>query len=393
LEQPISGSAGRLSRNVVVAGLVSLFTDISSEMLVPVLPLFLSMVLGTPATAIGLIEGTAEAMASLAKAFSGYLSDRAGRRKPLMVLGYGLSNIIKPLMGFAGSWGQILALRVSDRFGKGLRGAPRDALIAESSPPSIRGKAFGLHRAMDTVGAAVGPLAAWLILQAWPGKYRAVFWWSLLPGAVSVVLLLFFLRDTRPENLTTGPALRNWSISLGQLPPRLRRFVLIGTLFALGNSSDAFLILKAQNMGLAAVLVPVAYFAFNASYALLSYPLGVISDRIGRKPLLITGFTAFALIYAGFALADAAWMAWPLFIAYGLYYAATEGSQKTHITDHAPADIRGTAIGVFNALTGIAALPASLVAGLLWDRFSPAAPFLVGTVTATLSAILLALWE
>lgn len=327
------------------------------------------------------------------KAVSGYLSDKMGRRKPFMGLGYGMSNILKPLMGFASSWGQVLALRVSDRFGKGLRGAPRDALIAESTPPSVRGRAFGIHRAMDTLGAVIGPLSAWLILQTWPGQYRAVFWWAILPGAISVVLLLFFLRDTRPGKAVAGPVLRNWSLSVGQLPPRLRRFILIGALFALGNSSDAFLILKAQNMGLAVALVPIAYFAFNTSYALLAYPLGALSDRIGRKPVMIGGFLAFAVIYAGFAVANTPWMAWPLFIAYGLYYAGTEGIQKAYITDHAPAESRGTTVGVYNALTGLAALPASLVAGLLWERISPAAPFWVGSMTAALSAVLLALWE
>lgn len=362
-------------------------------MLVPVLPLFLNTVLGAPVAAIGLIEGAAEAISSLMKAASGYLSDKMERRKPLMALGYGVSNILKPLMGFAGSWGQILALRVADRFGKGVRGAPRDALIAESTPQAMRGKAFGFHRAMDTLGAAIGPLSAWLVLQVWPGQYRAVFWWALLPGAVSLILLLLFLRETKPERPASGPVLRNWSISLGQLPPRLRRFILIGTLFALGNSSDAFLILKAQKMGLAIALVPIAYFTFNISYALLAYPLGALSDRIGRKPLMITGFLAFALIYAGFALANASWMAWPLFVAYGLYYAATEGIQKAHLTDHTPGEIRGTAIGLFSALTGLAALPASLLAGLLWDHLSPAAPFWVGATTAGISALLLAVWE
>ncbi len=385
--------AGRLDRNVWVAGWVSLCTDISSEMIVPVLPLFLTAVLGAPVAVVGLIEGAAEAIASLVKAVSGYLSDQMGRRKPLMVLGYAGSNLLKPLMGLAGSWGQILALRVSDRFGKGLRGAPRDALIAESTPPSSRGRAFGLHRTMDTLGAAIGPLSAWLILQARPGQYRAVFWWALLPGAVSVLLLLLFLRDTRPAKPAPGPVLRNWSLALTGLPPRLRRFVLIGTLFALGNSSDAFLILKAQHMGLSAALVPIAYFTFNASYAVFSYPLGALSDRIGRKPVMVGGFLAFALIYAGFALAASPGLAWPLFIAYGLYYAGTEGIQKAHLTDHAAPEARGTALGVFNALTGLAALPASLLAGVLWEQVSPAAPFWVGSATALLAALALWFWE
>lgn len=387
----------RLDHNIWVAGLVSLFTDISSEMLVPVLPLFLSAVLGAPAGAIGLIEGLAEATASLMKAVSGWISDRTGRRKPLMLLGYGLSNALKPLMGLTGSWVHVLTIRLADRFGKGVRGAPRDALIADSSHPAQRGRAFGLHRAMDTIGAAIGPLAAWLILLAWPGQFRRVFWWAAVPGLIAVALLGLFLRETRPEGTRpsssrSGPVLRNWSLTVDALPPELRRFILIGAVFALGNSSDAFLILRAQNLGLSTALVPLAYFGFNLTYSILSYPAGLLSDRIGRKPVLVGGFAAFGLIYIGFALANHAWLSWPLFALYGLYYAGTEGVQKAYITDLASAEQRGTAIGVFNAISGLAALPASLLAGLIWDRFGPAAPFWVGSATAGVAALLLLLW-
>lgn len=394
MEKPaLAPVAPKVGRNVWIIGLVSLFTDISSEMLVPVLPLFLTTVLGSPVAAVGLIEGSAEAMASVMKAVSGYLSDKVGRRKPLMAVGYGLSNVLEPLMGFATGWGQVLAVRLSDKFGKGLRGAPRDALIAESAPAEVRGRAFGIHRMMDTLGGALGPLTAWLILRAWPGEYRRVFWWALLPGLLSLALLLLFLRDTKPEPADGGgPVMRNWSLSLRALPASLLRFVLVGTLFALGNSSDAFLILKAQHMGLADALVPLAYFAFNASYTVLSYPLGALSDRVGRKPVMIGGFVVFAIIYAGFAMADASWMAWPLFIIYGLYYAGTEGIQKAYIADQAPAEVRATAIGVYNALTGLAALPASLLAGQLWEQLGAGAPFWLGSVTGLLSALLLALW-
>ncbi|HYF95200.1 MAG TPA: MFS transporter [Symbiobacteriaceae bacterium] len=381
----------RVPRNVWYAGLVSLFTDISSEMLVPVLPLFLANVLGAPVRAIGLIEGLAEAMASLMKAFSGWLSDRTGRRKPLMVAGYSLSNFLKPLLGFTGGWGQVLAIKLADRFGKGLRGAPRDALIADSTPVEGRGRAFGFHRAMDTVGAAVGPLLAALILWVGPGQYRWVFWAAIVPGLLALVAIVF-IRETGPGEKKAGPVLRNWSLSLGALPPRLRRFMVIGMLFAIGNSSDAFLILRAQNLGLAAALVPLAYFAFNASYAILSYPAGALSDKIGRKPVIVGGFAAFAVIYLGFAMATRAWMAWPLFLFYGLYYAGTEGVQKAYITDHADREHRGTAIGVYNALTGLAALPASLIAGYLWDVVGAAAPFYVGSVTGILAALLLLVW-
>ncbi|HEY3363500.1 MAG TPA: MFS transporter [Symbiobacteriaceae bacterium] len=381
----------KLRSNVWIAGFVSLFTDISSEMLVPVLPLFLVNVLGAPIRAIGLIEGLAETTASLMKALSGWLSDRMGRRKPLMVLGYSLSNVLKPLLGFTAGWGQVLTIRVADRFGKGVRGAPRDALIADSTEPAERGRAFGLHRAMDTIGAAIGPLMAFAILQKWPEQYRHVFWWAIVPGLLAVVAVLF-VRESGSGVAKTGPVLRNWSLSLGALSPRLRRFILVGVLFAVGNSSDAFLILRAQNLGLATALVPLAYFAFNASYAVLSYPLGALSDKVGRKPVMVGGFAAFAVIYFGFGWAMKAWMAWPLFLFYGLYYAGTEGIQKAYITDHADPERRGTAIGVYNALTGLMALPASFAAGLLWDSVGPWAPFYLGSVTAAVSALLLLFW-
>jgi MFS family permease len=383
--------SGNLRRNVWYAGLVSLFTDISSEMLVPVLPLFLANVLGAPVRAIGLIEGLAEAMASLMKAFSGWMSDRTGRRKPLMVVGYGLSNFLKPLMGFTGGWGQVLAIKLADRFGKGLRGAPRDALIADSTSPQERGKAFGLHRAMDTLGAAIGPLVAFGILWLRPGQYRWVFWAAIIPGMLALVAV-FFIRETGSGVRQSGAVLRNWSLALGAVPPRLRRFMVIGVLFAIGNSSDAFLILRAQDLGLATALVPLAYFAFNASYAVLSYPAGALSDRVGRKPVMVGGFAVFALIYLGFGLATKAWMSWPLFVCYGLFYAGTEGIQKAYIADHAQKEHRGTALGVYNALTGLAALPASVLAGYLWDVVGAAAPFYVGSVTAALAAVLLLLW-
>lgn len=390
--------SGRFARNVWVTGLVSLFTDISSEMLVPVLPLFLTGVLKAPAGAVGLIEGLAEATASIMKAVSGWFSDRSGRRKPLMVAGYGLSNILKPLLGLTGHWGHVLAIRLADRFGKGLRGAPRDALIADSTTPDLRGRAFGFHRTMDTIGAAIGPALAAGILWMWPGEYRRVFLWAAVPGVIAVMLLVLFLREGRQEPTVSHaaappPVLRNWSLSLGALSPELRRFTLVGVLFALGNSSDAFLVLRAQNLGLPTALVPLAYFSFNLSYSLLSYPAGALSDRIGRKPVIVGGFAAFALIYFGFGAASAAWMAWPLFLSYGFYYAATEGIQKAYIADHTPPEQRGTAIGVYNALTGLAALPASLVAGLLWDRFGPGVPFFLGSATAAASALLLYFWD
>ena len=393
MSEPEAHPAARhLGRNVWVAGLVSLFTDISSEMIVPVLPLYLTGVLGAPAMVVGLIEGVAETSASLTKSVSGWLSDQVGRRKPLMVFGYGLSNLIKPLLGLTTGAGQVLAIRFADRFSKGVRGAPRDALIADSTPPDLRGRAFGLHRALDTVGAAIGPLLAALLLVLYADNFRAVFWWTAVPGGISVLRLLAFLRPPGARAAARGvPRRQGWSLSLRPLAPRLRWFVLISTLFALGNSADAFLVLRARGLGLAAGMVPLAYFLFNTTYALLSYPAGALSDRIGRRPVIIAGFLAFALIYAGFGAATQPWQVWGLFALYGLYYAGTEGIARAYLTDHAPAERRGSAIGVFNAYTGLAALPASWLAGLLWDRWGPPATFFCSAAIALLAAVLLAL--
>ena len=375
--------------NVKVAGVVSFFTDLSSEMIVPVLPLFLSITLGAPAAAIGVIEGIAESTASVLRVFAGWLSDRAGRRKPLIVAGYSLSNLTKPLLALAGSWVHVLAVRFADRFGKGIRGAPRDALIADSVPAERRGLAFGFHRSMDTVGAAVGPLVAFATLALLPENYRAVFWIAAIPGAIAIAVAVFFLRDiARPP--APGQAPRLGFAGLGR---RFTVFTLIATLFALGNSSDAFLILRTKNLGLPAPAIPLAYFAFNVVYAGLATPFGALSDRVGRRWLLIGGYAVFALVYLGFALAAGPagrLEAVGLFLVYGAYYALTEGVQRALVVDLVPSSLRATALGTFSTATGLALLPASLIAGVLWDRVSPAAPFFYGAALAAAAALLLA---
>jgi len=374
-----------LPRNVLAAGLVSFFTDISSEMIVPVLPIFLTAVLGAPVTAVGLIEGVAESTASIVRVFAGSISDRTGRRKPLMLFGYGLANLTKPLLAISTAWPQVLAIRFVDRFGKGIRAAPRDALIADSVDASVRGRAFGFHRGLDTAGAAVGPLLASATLAFAGDNPRVVFWLASVPGITSVLIGWRLLKDRRvaPED-TRAPQL-----GFRDLGRAFAVFTAISTLFSLGNSSDAFLILRAHNVGMAVPVIPLVYFGFNALYALMATPAGILSDRVGRWPLLVAGYAVFAVVYAAFALAGDAFFAGGLFLIYSLYYALTEGVGRALITDLVPTSLRATAMGTYATATGAALLPASLVAGALWDSVGPGAPFAYGAVLATVAAVLL----
>ncbi|WP_303802886.1 MFS transporter [Alicyclobacillus macrosporangiidus] len=377
---------------IFVTGLVSLFTDLSSEMIVPVLPLFLTSVLQVQVGEVGVIEGIAESTASVLKLFSGWISDRMGRRKPLMLAGYGFSNLVKPLFALSTSWGQVLAIRFADRFGKGVRGAPRDALIADSTLPEERGKAFGFHRALDTVGAALGPLTAFAVLALFHENYRTVFWVSAVPGILAILLLAFCLKEKVHERLVNERSALP-KIGFRSLGKRFIGFSLIATLFALGNSSDAFLILRAQDVGMAASHIPLAYFTFNVTYSVLAMPAGVLSDRIGRRTVLVLGYLIFAAIYLGFGVAkNSAWI-WGLFVVYGLYYAATEGIQKAYVADLVPRGQRGMAMGTFNALTGLVTLPASILAGELWQAFGPMATFGASAICAVLAAILLVVFR
>ncbi len=376
-----------VSTNVLIAGIASLLTDISSEMIYPILPLFLANVLNTPKALIGLIESVAESTPSIFKVLSGWWSDRTGKRKPLIFIGYGLSNTIKPLLGFAGSWPQVLLIRFFDRLGKGVRTAPRDALIGDVTDGNHRGRAFGFHRAMDTVGAAVGPLLAFYIMSLSKNNFRLVFWLTVIPGVLAVFILGFFLRESFPKALEGST--KRPRISFGALGWPFIIFTIISAVFMLGNSSDAFLILRAQNLGLAIGSVILLYFMFNIIYAILATPAGVISDRIGRRKVILAGFLVFALIYFGFAIAKHPLTAWVLFVLYGVYYALTEGVQRALVADLVPAELRGTAMGTFNFSIGLAALPASFAGGLLWDVYGPAATFYYGAAMALLASFLL----
>ncbi|MGB8644291.1 MAG: MFS transporter [Anaerolineae bacterium] len=384
-----------ITRNVWVLGAVSLLTDISSEMIVPVRILFLVGVLNTPLPIAGLIEGVAESFSSLVKIFSGRLADRVSERKPLILAGYTLSNGIKPFLSLVTAWPPALALIITDRIGKGIRTSPRDAVIADSTDRAYRGKAFGLHRAMDTLGAAIGPLCTFAILALSNDDLRPVFAWTAVPGVLSIVVLILFLREKRrapaPAATTAAPSVL--PRVTGALGAPFWLFTAIATLFALGNSSDAFIFLRTEGLEHSLEAVPLVYFGYNIVYALLATPLGALSDRWGRLPVLAAGFGAFGAVYAGWAFANQSWQAPALFLLYGIYAAATEGVGKALVTDLTPKARRGAAMGWFNGLTGFAALPSNILGGWLWQTFGPTATFAMGAFLGLLCAALLIIFR
>jgi len=375
----------RLNRNVLSLGFTSFFNDWSSEMIFPLLPAFMAEVLGIPKTIIGLIEGAGQSVASVLKLFSGYVSDRIGRRKSLAVAGYTLSNAVKPFLALATSWPAVLVVRVADRVGKGIRTAPRDALIAGSSPESARGKAFGLHRAMDTSGAAVGALCAFAVMRfVITNPYRTAFLLAAIPGFIGVFVLIFGAREC--ATLRKATALRlSWRV----LPPDLKRLVAAGTIFGVGNFTFTFFLLRVRDMGVPAFMVPLVYLLHNLVYALGSYPSGVLADRWGKRRMLLLGYALYALVALGFGTAAGAPAAWGLMACLGLHMAMTDATSRALVSDHAPPEVRGTALGVYHMATGVADLPAGLLAGILWDTVSPGSVFLVGSALAVLAMGLL----
>ena len=396
----------RLPRNVWVVTITSFLTDISSEMLINLIPLFLSNVLGVRIVVIGLIETVATATVSLLKLISGWLSDRLGVRKWLAVLGYGVSTVAKPFMYFATSWGWVLGVRFADRAGKGLRTAPRDAMVVDSVDENQRGLAFGMHRAGDTMGALLGhAIAMGVVLAVQRGAtaltreaFQIVVLISIIPAAMAVAVLALGAREV--TRIKRQPTHLSGSGEEARFPKagfdrRFRLFLVIIILFTLGNSSDFFLTIRAQSAGLSVVGVLGVWIVLNLVYSLASTPAGVLSDRGGRRKLLITGWTIYLLVYLGFALATSGWQVWVLMAAYGLYYGLSEGVTKAFVADLVPDDKRGTAYGVFNAAIGFAALPANLIAGALWQGvgkwkgFGPSAPFLYGAALALLAVVLL----
>ncbi len=380
-----------LTRNVVILGFVSLLNDGASEMIYPLLPAFLTAVLGAGPEALGVIEGIAESTASLLKLYSGYLSDRVKKRKGWIVAGYALSNVIRPLIALSTSWLQVLALRFSDRVGKGLRTSPRDAIIADSTPPEFRGKAYGFHRAMDHSGAIVGPLAATALLLVYHDNLKTIFLLSFIPGLLAVLMLLFGLKEKQPEGPRVAPGTFNFRSAWAEMPSGFRKYLGIILVFTFGNSTDAFLLLRAQQLGVPLTLLPTIWVVLHIVKMAFSVPAGIISDRIGRKKVIVTGWIVYALVYAGFGAASQHWHAWALFAVYGIYFGLTEGVEKALVADFAPAHLRGSAFGLYHLVVGLGAFPASLLFGFVWQRFSSAAAFGIGAGFALLAGVLLSL--
>jgi MFS family permease len=385
-----NGILSGLSRNVVILGAVSLLNDTASEMIYPLLPVFLSAVLGAGPAALGVIEGIAESAASLLKLASGYYSDRIRRRRGWVISGYLLSNLTRPLIGLSTAWTGVLVLRFFDRIGKGVRTSPRDALIAESVSPAYHGKAFGFHRAADHAGAIVGPLLATALLAFEAVDLKTVFLLSVVPGLLAVAVLWAGVRETPAASRPSNP---RDSLSLGRawraMPLALRRFTAILFIFTLGNSSDAFLLLKARQLGVSIAMIPVLWMVLHVVKTASSVPGGIASDRLGRKGVIVSGWIVYAATYAGFVWADTAWAAWALFGLYGLYFSLTESAEKALIADLAPADLRGSAFGLYHLMLGIGALPASLLFGWVWQAWGDAAAFGMGAGLALAAALLL----
>ncbi len=388
----MSRNAGKISEglfrgiglNIIILGLVSLCTDLSSQMVFPLIPLYLTSVLAAGALVVGLVEGAAETTASFLKVISGYISDRIRRRKPFVLLGYGLSSLVKPLFAFAVVWPAVLFLRVIERVGKGIRTAPRDAIVAESSDPGVRGKAFGFNRAMDGIGSMGGAILAFILLPVY--GFQNVFLIAFIPGIIAV-LLIFFIREDipGPESASEKQAKPTLTISLRMLSSNLRLFILASAIFGLGHYGYAFLLLKAQSTGASDDTALLFYIIFYAVYSLCTIPAGIVSDRTGRKPVIISGYVLFIILSAGLVFVTDFYVL-PLFFAlYGIFFAFIDGAQRAFVVDLSPPEIKATALGTFHTAIGLVALPGGFIAGMLWDVYFPSATFVFGTLLALIS--------
>ncbi|QJR34391.1 MFS transporter [Gemmatimonas groenlandica] len=379
------------TRNVLALAAVSFLTDASSEIIAPLLPLFLVGTLGATVSMVGVIEGGAEAVASLLKLASGWWSDRVSRRKPLIVAGYTIASLVRPLVAIAQSATQVLAIRLVDRVGKGIRGAPRDALLAASTPLEFRGRAFGFHRAADHAGAVVGPLIALACLQ-WLGMpIRHVFWVAAIPGALAVMVAIAFVREQREPAVPRVKVAASPTSPASALPRSFWLTMVPILVFTLGNSTDAFLLLRASQLGVPTALIPLVWVLLHLVKSASSTPAGALSDRVGRRPLIVAGWGLYAAVYAGFSLATEPWHAWALFGVYGVVFGLTEGTEKALVADLVPAARRGTAFGWYQATVGVAALPASIVFGVVWDRLGSPTAFGMGAALAIVAAVIMSL--
>ncbi|MBK7933240.1 MAG: MFS transporter [Acidobacteria bacterium] len=383
-----------MPRNVVALSVVSLLNDTSSEIIYPLLPAFLALALGASPFAIGLIEGFAESVASLLKLFSGYLSDRFGTRKLPVFFGYSLAAIMRPFLAFVTSWPQVLVVRMTDRIGKGIRGAPRDALIADSVHPSERGFAFGFNRAADHLGAVFGPIAAFVLLMIFAvdtqnptlREYQQVFLFASVPVVIGLFVIGFFVNETAKTADTPKAPLK---LSLAGFDGNFKRYLVVVAVFTLSNSTDAFLLLRATEAGISPAVLPLLWMTLHFSKVVFSLVGGGLSDRFGRKQLIIAGWLVYAAVYAGFSFVSAPWQCWALFIVYGAYFGMTEGVEKAFVADMVPADKRGTAYGLYNLAFGITVFPASLLFGLLWSEFGVAAAFLTSAGVSIIAIFML----
>ena len=383
-----------LSRNVIILGIVSGLTDISSEMLYPVIPIFLSTVLNANMSIIGLIEGIAEATANILKIWGGYISDKFRKRKFFVILGYSLSAISKPIMGFAHSWYFVLFARFIDRVGKGIRTSPRDALIAASSDKNHWGKAFGFHRAMDTLGAAIGPLITlflFLFLGETEKTYRMIFIIAFIPAIFGVYILRKYVKD-ESEILDEKKHEINSTIQKDKLSTDFKIFTFIFVLFSLIKFSDAFLIMKTKELGLSTTTIIMVYFTYNIVYAFISTPIGILSDRIGKSKVFMLSFLIYSIVCLGFAYSKNIYQIWILFVIYSLYGALSEGIAKALVSTLTTQTNRATGMGIFQGLGGISVFFSSLIAGVLWDNFSSQTPFLVSAIISFVSLLLFLVW-